>query len=395
MVVGITAEYNPLHSGHLYHIRETKKILPGANIICVMSGNFVQRGDIAIADKNARAKAAVMAGADLVFELPVPYALAPAPVCAYGAVYLLNATGVLTHISFGSECGDIRLLTKAAEESSSAEYGESVKKLLAQGKSYASACGGSFSPELSKICSSPNNLLGIEYIRAAKKINENIGPLTVKRIGGGHDDLEKHRLPSATLIRSHILSGKKLPSGALPEFMSEILEIERNEGRFPTELKTLDGAIIAVIKRMGLEELREIPEITEGLEHKLFAAVKTAGSVESLLKELKSKRYTLARLRRIILAAFIGLTKEHQRHSPPYLRLLAAGENGRALLREISQKASVPVITKPAHLNRLGGVCALFAELEAGADSLYSLALPCPAARGDGGFYTQTPYIEK
>ncbi len=392
MTVGIIAEYNPLHSGHLFHITETKKRLPGAKVVCVISGNFVQRGDIAIADKNARARAAVLAGADLVFELPTPYALAPAPLFARGAVFLLNATGVLTHISFGCECGDVRPLIEAAAETSSPEFRENIRVALTEGRSYAAACGASFSDGLAEICASPNNLLGIEYIRAVNQINPKIVPVAIRRTGGGHDDLSETKFPSASLIRSRILSGVKPPDGALPDFMDAVTVSERQAGRFPADIRALDQAMTAVLKRMSVEELKEVPEITEGLENAVFNAAKTAGSVPAMLDALKSKRYTHSRLRRVLLSAFLGLTREFQQADPPYLRLLAAGENGRELLREIAEKAAVPVVTKPARLKELPG-CAKLAEFEARADALYSLAYPDPKARGDGGFFTRSPFV--
>jgi predicted nucleotidyltransferase len=149
----------------------------------------------------------------------------------------------------------------------------------------------------------------------------------------------------------------------------------------------------AVIKQMSLNELKEVPEITEGLENAVFEAAKTAGSVPALLNALKSKRYTHSRLRRILLSAFIGLTRELQQTDPPHLRVLAVGENGRSLLREINEKAAVPVITKPASIKTLGGACEKFALFEARADSLWSLAAPSPEARGDGGFFTRSPFV--
>jgi len=207
-----------------------------------------------------------------------------------------------------------------------------------------------------------------------------------------HDDLAETNFPSASLIRSRILSGKKTPDGALPDFMDAIAVSERQAGRFPADIRALDQAMTAVLKRMSIEELKEVPEITEGLENAVFNAAKTAGSVPAMLDALKSKRYTHSRLRRILLSAFLGLTRELQQADPPYLRLLAAGENGRELLREIAEKAAVPVVTKPARLKELPG-CAKLAEFEARADALYSLAYPDPKARGDGGFFTRSPFV--
>ncbi len=392
-VVGIIAEYNPLHLGHLYHINNTKVLYPDAGIICIMSGNFVQRGDYAIVNKNIRARAAVDAGADLVIELPLPYCLASAPVFAHSAVSMLEACGNTTHISFGSECGDINVLKKAALASFEEAFNTNVQEALSHGFSYAHALGSAYPPKLRDICFSPNNLLGIEYIRSLVMLQSRVEPITFKRKGAGHDSLELSKYASASAIRKNISNGAPLDILALPSFMLDYIKTEQTLGRFPVLMEAQECSIVSVLKRMSKEEMSEIPEISEGLENRLFEAAKTAATTEQLLSALKSKRYTLARARRILLSAYLGIKRQDQDMPPPYLRLLAVGKRGRSLLHSMKSTATLPIITKPAALKLLDDRCRQLALLEERADSLYSLAYSGKAARGYGDFFTSSPYI--
>ncbi|MBR6772850.1 MAG: nucleotidyltransferase family protein [Clostridia bacterium] len=376
-LTGIIAEFDPFHGGHAHLIARARSLFPGNGIACIMSGGFTQRGAPSCADKQARARMAVENGADIVFELPVSFALSPAPIFAKSAVSHLNATGILSHLVFGSESGDISALRLAAEESQSEDFSKKVKELVSCGKTYASAAASVCSPAAEKILSNPNDLLAVEYIRAISDICPLCMPVAVRRVGAAHGSLDDGKeTPSASWVRKLARSGVSAAELPLPENVRSILAAEEAEGRFPLDAEKLDTAVLAVICRMSSAELAEIPEGGDGLAKRIFSAAGEVRTVEELCAKVKSRNFTLARVRRCVWQAFLGITREDQSRQPPYLRILALGRGGRELLREMEDKATVPVITKPAALKLLSGEAAAQAHLEARADSLRSLALP-------------------
>ncbi len=395
-VAGIIAEYNPFHAGHQYHIAETKRMLPDAAVVCFMSGNFVQRGEPALLHKLARAKAAVQSGADIVFELPVSAVLSPAERFARAGVWLAKACGIVTHLSFGSECGDVELLQKAATASERPEVHEARNALLKQGLPYPKAAAEALPEDVKAVLQTPNNLLGIEYIRSIIALGADITPVTITRKGSAHDAPdETSRFPSASALRRIFREGRTPPEGALPPATLAAMEEERALGRFPVNPSALEVAVLSSLRKMRLDELANLPEISEGLENRLYKAVRSCYTAEELLAAVKTKRYSLARLRRTLYAGFLGLTREAQHAMPAYLRVLAVTETGRELLAKMRKTSTLPVVTKPAMLNRLGGEAARQAQMEALADDLFALAFPNPQAGADVSFFKATPYVER
>lgn len=389
--VGIVAEYNPFHNGHLFHLRETKRRFPDKAVVCVMSGNFVQRGEPALLPKSIRAAMAAEAGADLVLELPVAFANAPAEIFAARAVSLLAATGMVSALSFGSECGDIGILKRAADET--AFDRTSFLRNMDMGRSYANARAESFPPEIRKIISSPNNLLAIEYIRAAKVCLPDAELFTVSRCGAAHDaTVGSKEILSATRIRELVRAGE--PVGAfLPETAAKMLDAAVAEGRCPVSVDTLSLPILAELRRISPEAAALLPEVSEGLEHRMIAFAAVSENRTMLLQKLKTRRYTEARLRRILISAYLGLTKSDQGMEPQYLRVLAATKRGTDLLKRMRKQARLPVITKPAAVKLLTGDAVRQYTAEVRADSLYALAYPREALRSENGFFCRSPYI--
>ena len=390
-VTGIIAEFDPFHGGHAHLISRAKALLPENGIAVIMSGGFTQRGAPSCADKIARAQAAVENGADIVFELPVAFALASAPVFARGAVSHLASTGLLTNLVFGSESEDISALRLAAEESGREGFSERVKELTSQGATYATAAAQACSPSVAEILSNPNDLLAVEYIRALGAFCPEVLPVAVKRVGAAHGSADEGAIyPSASRVRQMARDGAEISDLPLPENVRSILAKEAAKGRFPFDSRKLDAAVLAVICRMSAEELSSAPDGCEGLSQRIAAAAKNACTVEELCAFSKSRNFTLARVRRCVWQAFLGITKEDQQRPPEYLRVLAVGKNGRNILRAMEGRASVPVITKPAVLHSLSSEAEACASLEARADSLRSLALP---VRED--MFKKSPYVEK
>lgn len=397
---GIIIEYNPMHCGHVYLLEQVRGRL-GADtaFIGVMSGNFVQRGDFAIVRKHARAQAAVESGVDLVLELPLPWAVGSAERFADGGVQVLMKTGLVSHIAFGSECGDAYVLQRVAEALLSPELDELVRRELTKGDSFAAArqraLAALLPPEDAALLESPNNILGVEYCKALLRRGSAIRPMTVKRKGASYHGSElTEELPSATLVRSLLREGeRKLALGRMPEAMARVYEREEASGRAPVFRENCERAILARLRSMTEADFAALDEGREGLYHRLYEASRTAVSVEEVLETAKTKRYAYARLSRMVLWAWLGLTPTDFPAEVPYLRVLAANGTGRALLARMREAASVPVLTKPANVRLLGPEAQALFALEARASDLYTLAYPDLSAARGGAEWREGPVI--
>ena len=339
-VAGIIAEYNPLHRGHVHHIAETRRIL-GADcaVVCVLSGDFVQRGDAAVYDKFTRAAMAVRAGADLVLELPLRWSLSSAEGFARGGVSLLAATGAVTHLSFGSETGLIAPLRQTAEALCAPDFPEQLRRKLKSGVSYPAARESALSEmtgETASVLSQPNDTLGVEYLRAIRELHAPLDAVTIPRLGAGHDAPGEGDYPSASALRAKMKAGEDV-SVWVPHLPAQK----------PVFLPDLEIAILSRLRMLPPEAFAALPDAAEGLENVLWRAVHAEGSIDAILAAAKSKRYPMSRLRRMLLGAALGVTKEGAA-LPTYLRVLAANERGRALLHAMRKAATLPVITKPA-----------------------------------------------
>lgn len=376
-VSGIICEYNPFHNGHLYHIRRTRE--NGAtHIVAVMSGNFVQRGDTAVIDKLERARLAVRSGADMVIELPVQYSISSAENFATGAVYLLDALGAVDELSFGSECGDTSQLLKAMAtvDKTAISHTEEIRSIMEKGYTYPRALNSvvnGIDPEAAAIISEPNNLLAVEYLRALKRLDSRIKPFTVKRLSADHDSTTaENGFTSASNLREMIQNGRNIGEFTTPEWASAISSAV-SKGELAA-LSRLERVILYKLRSTDADEISQIYDIGQGLEHRIYGA-RMAGSLDELLFTIKTKRYTMARIRRIILALLIGITKDDMRELPPYGRILAFNERGTEILARAKERARIPYGSSIAKLSQTGGAAERFAELEIRASDIYGLAL--------------------
>lgn len=386
---GIIVEYNPLHMGHVHLLRQTRRILgEDTAILCCMSGDFVQRGDFALLRRQARAKAAVQSGADLVLELPLPWAVSSAEGFARGAVETLLSTNVLTHLAFGSECGDGAALQRVAAALQSEEFPALLRQELKVGDSFAAAreraVGKRLSPEDAALLQSPNNILGIEYCKALLDCKSTVEPLTIRRVGAAHDAKEAQgTIASASAIRTLLKEGEQALSLMAPAMKEAYLE-EKAAGRAPVLWQNSERAILARLRSMRREDFAALDQGKEGLYNRLYEASRTAAGVEELLAAAKTKRYAYARLRRMVLWAYLGLKPAELPQHPVYLRPLAMNDRGRAVLAKMRKEAALPILTKPADVRRLGPEAQRLFAMEAAAADLYSLSYPdLAAARGD------------
>lgn len=380
MAVGIVAEFNPFHNGHKYLIAEAKRRSGSDAAVAVMSGEWVQRGGIAITDKWTRAKQALLNGIDLVLELPVIYSMNTAQKFAYGAIGTLTATGVIDTLAFGSESGKTNALLKAAEllVNEPPEISDKIKNLCGTGMTYAAARALAYSGTINNvILSSPNDILAIEYIRAMEEFNSDFDICVIKRKGAAHDS-DKHSdgIASASEIRSKIYENHNV-SDFLPCSDFPVYSPSR-----------LDTALIAKLRCCGAEYLREINDVSEGIENRFIKAVAECDTADELCMAVKSKRYTLSRIRRIAWSALLGITKEKAFAPPSYIRVLGMNNKGMTLLKQMKTKAALPVITKPAdypgndtyYLNNL-------------AEDIFVLCAPIQSLRSGGRDMMTSPVI--
>lgn len=379
MNYGIVAEFNPFHNGHKYLIDALKS--NGENTVTVvMSESFVQRGECACVSPYARTKMALECGADLILSLPVPYATASAERFALGGLSVLGGLGCVEALGFGAECDNAGLLKKCADVLVGDELSGVLEKYLDQGISFPSArqkaveeiCG----KEIAEIISSPNNILGVEYIKAINKLGLNMGVKPITRKGVAHDSEEANGdFCSASAIRE-MLENKKSFQGFLPENSFKILNEEIKKQKSPASLDKLEVAILYKLRSMSVEDFRELPDVSEGLEYRLFDAVRASVHLEEILEKVKTKRYTLSRIRRIIICAFLGIKKEDVQAPVPYIRVLGFNENGAKILKKAKETATLPIVTKSSEINALGDGAKRVFEMECFARDMLSLALP-------------------
>lgn len=386
-VAGIITEYNPLHMGHVHLLEETRLLLgPETGIICVMSGNYVQRGDFAVADKLARAAAAVRSGADLVLELPVPWALSSAEGFAAGAVEILKATGAVTHLVFGSEGGDAAPLVRCAEALCAPGFPEALREELKRGDSFPAARQRALrrlvSEEDAAALGRPNDTLGVEYCKALR--GSGIRPVAVLRRGAGHDEeTAGDNLASASAIRALLRRGEEEEAlGLCAPAMASAYRAEREAGRAPASLDSCERAVLARLRLLEEADWAALDGGNEGLYRRFCRSAGSAASLAELLEAVKTKRYPLARLRRMVFRAYLDLPPGLP-EGPAYLRVLAANQRGTALLAGMRKTAALPVLIRPAAVRRLSEEAQRLFRLEARADRLYALACPDPAALPD------------
>ncbi len=362
-VCGIVAEYNPFHSGHANHCKQIRTLLPDSAIISIMSGNYVQRGDVAIWEKYRRASLAVYSGGpDLVLELSLPAALSSAEHFAAAGVHQLQSTGLLTHLSFGSECGDVKLLSQAAQMADSEIFCATRQTYLNNGMGYAVASQSAMQqlcPECSPLFSSPNDTLGIQYIRALK--NTDITVLAIPRIGAQHDGAPEQSVPSASWLRQTMQSRRDVNE----YFLQDTSTWPRH---FITEYQR---EIMAYLRRLRPEHWATISGISEGLEFRLSRAIHDSASLSEAIRNASSKRYPLSRIRRLVLCAYLGVTDELTALPPQYLRVLAFNDTGRTILKRMKERSALPVITKPLAAKPFTGAAKALWELDMLADDLY------------------------
>ncbi|MDO4618339.1 MAG: nucleotidyltransferase family protein [Clostridia bacterium] len=341
---GIIAEYNPFHNGHEYQLSHVRTECEG--IVAVMSGSVVQRGSIAMFDKFHRAKAAVLGGVDLVIELPCAYSLAPAELFSEGAIKLLNELGVVTDLYFGSEKGDTEALYKAAkimlEEPS--EISLKIKENLKSGMGYRMAQLLAYEGVIdSELLNLPNNILGIEYIKAITKTGSKIVPHALLREFANHNDTApSNNFASGNAIRDIYEENKDI-SDYLPPATHSVYKDAK-----PFSRALLDAIVLYTLRVKGVSVFNQVFDAPPELVTRVLKAIPDATGLDGILNASSSRQFTNARIRRAILSALIGIDGKLTNSTPKYIRVLAFNDKGREILNEIKKNTNLPIITKAA-----------------------------------------------
>lgn len=358
-VLGIIAEYNPFHNGHLFHLEQSKKITGATYSVAVMSGNFTQRGNTSIIDKWSKAKSALENGIDLVIELPVLYSISSAENFAEGAVKILNSLGIVDYISFGAETSNIDLLNTISDVlyHEPNEFKSILLHELDKGISFPKARENALLLYLndiktySNIISSPNNILGIEYLKALKKLKSSIIPICIQRYGSDYNGTTySNNIASSTAIRNIVKNNAfNVLNNLMPDISYSSLVTNITEGHIIPDISTFEREIIYTLRKMSLEDISNLPDVNEGLEYAIKNAANCCNSVVEFLNIIQTKRYTNTRIQRILLYALLNITKKDMLMSKkvqPYIRVLGFNDRGKYMISEISKlNPSLPIIT--------------------------------------------------
>ena len=436
-VLGIIAEYNPFHNGHLYHLKESKRKCNAKYVVAIISGNFTQRGDASIVNKFEKAKMAIENGIDMVIELPTLYSISSAENFADGAIKILNELNFITHISFGSESGNINQLNDIASilTDEPEEFSKLLKEELRKGSSFPVARQNAIEKFLNltnkntsnnnnnnnndnnndnsnndtnyskfnKLLNSPNNILAIEYLKALKKTKSYITPITIERknvdyysenivenfasstkirkeisenpnmhtnimdmnnmdmnnMDINNMDINNININNMDIINSMDVNMDMFLNSCMPKKSYDIIKENIEKGNCIQGLKCFEDMIFYKLRSMQINEIKEIPDVCEGLENVIKKASNETNSLEDLINKCKSKRYTRTRIQRILIYALLGITRQDMEMSEnvnPYIRVLAVNKNGRELLsiinKTIVNKANVKTDINNININK-------------------------------------------
>ena len=399
--IGIVTEYNPFHKGHAYMIEEAKKKAGADRVVVVMSGSFVQRGEPAIFDKWTRAEAALKNGADLVLELPVLFAAANAETFARAAVRILEETGIVDVLCFGSESGDLHSMQEAARlmENETEEFQHLLKEQLDEGLSYPAARAKALetvSQISSEILSRPNHILGLEYLKALDRYNCSMVPMTIKREGDYNSPSLTEGYASAGAIRKALAEDRSTEAMAqLPENVHDVYNKALSLGTAPVYWEGLAPALHYKLRVSSAEEIREIAEVVEGLENRILHSIDSFFDMKDIIDFIKTKRYTRTKIQRILLHILLDIKEKEVAYfmdlpKMPYIRVLGFQKDKSDILGDLTVNAKCPVLTNlkkaPELLNEDG--LALLA-LEKTATDLHALAYPNPIYRAPNQDFTK------
>ncbi|WIF94603.1 nucleotidyltransferase [Caminicella sporogenes] len=413
-ILGIIAEYNPFHNGHKYHLNKSLKITGATHTIAVMSGNFLQRGEPALFDKWERAKMCIKEGLDLVIELPTIYACNSAEFFAKGSISILNSLNIVDYICFGSESGKIENLKNIADIlcDEPKEYKLLLKKYLNTGITFPKARELALKEYLKQfsilnmkedVLNSPNNILAIEYLKALKQLNSSIKPITIERIKADYNsDKFYENICSATAIRKFLLNNlDKIDTlkNVIPENSFEILIDNILKSKGPIFIHDLEQIIFYKLRTASPNDLKQIHDINEGLENRLKKACLISNSLKELIDNIKTKRYALTRIQRILINSLINITKSDielikKDFQPKYLRILGFSKKGTDIIKMIKKSCDIPIITNLKQYYPQDKIAKRILEIDIISSDIYSLLYKNKSMRRGSYDYIKKPYID-
>ena len=377
-ICGIICEYNPFHNGHQLQLNQLHA--DGGAAVCVLSGTFVQRGEPAIVSRSCRVACALRGGADLVLELPAVWACAGAERFAAAGVAILHGLGCVDELWYGSEHPDATRHLSVAQLLDTPVFSQELRKHLTTGCTFAAARSAAVAyltdSATAELLSSPNDTLGIEYCKAILRQDSSIRPHPILRVSAPHDSaVTTDGIASASLIRARMRTGD-LPADLLPPETLSLLRQALQQQGGPSDPTLLTRAVLARLRTMTSEEASLLPDLSEGLEHRLLQSAKTASSLEDLYDTCKTRRYTHARIRRLVWTAMLTVTEADQSALPPYIRVLGLTPRGRQILQRAKSTATLPIITRPGDIRTLSSFAQRVFQLECIAGDLWGLSVP-------------------
>ncbi len=396
--VAIISEYNPFHSGHEYQIKCIREQF-GENtaIISIMSGNYMQRGDVAFMPKELRAKSAVLGGANLVLEIPFPFSSSSADLFAKSGVYIADSLGIVDYISFGSESGDIELLSKAANVYLSEDFKKAFGNLQNdKSLGFPLRCEMAYKSVVEKcdITFTPNNILAVEYIKALIESGSQIKPHTIKRIGSSYDSqfLENTDFQSASAIRNSLIDSDIKALDYIPEICRNIIGEALAKGELPCDISRISTAFISKLRLSSSLPDEDFHDANDGLYNRLYNMSFEANDITSLLKLSETKNYTKARIRRALLNIFFGVTSSDVKILPRYTQVLGMDSIGMKLLKKV-KKSEFKILTKPSAYDHFNEIEMKQKILSDNADALFELTKPIP--KHGRSALKFTPFVKK
>lgn len=369
-ICAVIAEFNPFHNGHKRLIDEIRK-KGFTHIITIMSGNFVQRGEPSIISKAAKVNSALLNGIDMVVEIPVVWVLSSAEKYANAGIQIAKSLGCVDAIAFGSECGDIDTLKKISSLLKSEEFELLLKKNLDSGISFPKArelavSDLAMNKNIANYLNFSNNILGVEYLKAAENLNFKSDIFTIKR-----NKTPLYR--SASEIRKMITDNNKEFEKYVPPSSFEIVSRETINENVPYILDNAEQSMIYKLRISSKEDILKLPDVNEGLENRILKAAKNCTSLDEILFSIKTKRYTMSRIKRILMCNFLGINQDIQNNFVPYIRLLGTNSKGLEIMKLVKKRASLPIISRYSHVTKLSKTAQKVFECECLASDLYSL----------------------